>query len=54
MHKCKTKLVATLGPASSDYDTIKKLADAGMDLARINMSHGSYDEHSNKIEIIEI
>ena len=53
MHKCKTKLVATLGPASSDYETIKQLADAGMDLARINMSHGTYEEHSKKIEIIE-
>lgn len=53
MQKCKTKLVATLGPASSDYETIKELAKAGMDLARINMSHGSYEEHSKKIEIIE-
>ena len=53
MHKCKTKLVATLGPVSSSYETIKQLADAGMDLARINMSHGTYEEHSNKIDIIE-
>ena len=42
MHKCKTKIVATLGPASSDYETIKALANSGMDLARINMSHGTY------------
>lgn len=53
MHKCKTKLVATLGPSSSDYETIKKLADAGLNLARINMSHGTYEEHSKKIEIIK-
>ena len=53
MHKCKTKIVATLGPASSDYETIKALANSGMDLARINMSHGTYEEHSKKIEIIE-
>lgn len=53
MQKCKTKLVATLGPASSDYETIKQLAEAGMDLARINMSHGTYEEHTNKINIIE-
>ena len=53
MQKCKTKLVATLGPVSSDYETIKQLADAGMDLARINMSHGTYEEHTNKINIIE-
>lgn len=53
MQECKTKLVATLGPSSSDYETIKKLADAGLNLARINMSHGTYDEHSKKIEIIK-
>ena len=53
MNECKTKLVATLGPASSDYETIKEFAKAGLDLARINMSHGTYEEHSKKIEIIE-
>jgi len=53
MNKCKTKLVATLGPSSSDYETIKEFAKAGLDLARINMSHGTYEEHSSKIEIIE-
>ena len=53
MKNCKTKLVATLGPSSSDYETIKQFAISGMDLARINMSHGTYEEHSKKIEIIE-
>ena len=53
MNECKTKLVATLGPSSSDYKTIKELAMAGLDLARINMSHGTYEEHSRKIEIVE-
>lgn len=53
MSTCKTKLVATLGPSSSDYETIKKLAQTGLNLARINMSHGTYEEHSQKIEIIE-
>ena len=53
MCACKTKLVATLGPSSSDYEIIKKLAETGMDLARINMSHGTYEEHSKKIQIIE-
>jgi len=53
MEACKTKLVATLGPSSSDYETIKQFAEAGLDLARINMSHGTYEEHSKKIEIIE-
>lgn len=53
MYSCKTKLVATLGPSSNNYNTIKALAEAGMDLARINMSHGTYEEHSKKIDIIE-
>lgn len=53
MEGCKTKLVATLGPSSSDYEMIESFADAGLDLARINMSHGTYEEHSKKIEIIE-
>ena len=53
MHKCKTKIFATLGPASSDYKTVRAFAEAGLDLARINMSHGTYEEHSKKIEIIE-
>lgn len=53
MAECKTKLVATLGPSSSNYETIKQLVLAGTDLARINMSHGTYEEHKQKIEIIE-
>ena len=53
MVNAKTKLVATLGPSSSTYQTIKALVDNGLDLARINMSHGSYKEHQEKIEIIE-
>ena len=53
MDECKTKLVATLGPSSSDYETIKELVLAGLDLARINMSHGTYEEHAAKIKIIE-
>ncbi len=38
------KIVATLGPASSDYATIRALFDAGADVFRLNMSHGSHDE----------
>ena len=46
----KTKIVATIGPASSDYETIKKLIGAGLNVARINRSHGSYEEHIQVIE----
>lgn len=49
----KTKIVCTLGPASCTYDQIKKMALAGMNVARINMSHGSYEEHQGKIDIVK-
>ena len=38
------KIVATLGPASSDYDTVKKLFEAGADVFRLNMSHGTHEK----------
>lgn len=50
--KNKTKIVATLGPSSSDYETIKKLALAGVSMFRINTSHGEKEEHAEKIKII--
>lgn len=50
--RTKTKIVATLGPASNDYETIKKLIEAGTTMFRINTSHGKKEEHSEKIKII--
>ena len=38
------KIVATLGPASSDYDMIRALFEAGADVFRLNMSHGTHDD----------
>jgi len=46
------KIVATLGPASSDYQTIRDLFDAGADVFRLNMSHGSHDEIAARHAII--
>ncbi|MDQ2089786.1 pyruvate kinase [Marimonas arenosa] len=46
------KIVATLGPASSDYETIKALHEAGADVFRLNMSHGSHDETRERHRII--
>jgi pyruvate kinase len=46
------KIVATLGPASSDYDTIRALHEAGADVFRLNMSHGIHDEIAEKHRII--
>lgn len=41
----KTKIIATLGPAVASRDGIRELVDAGMDVARLNFSHGDYDSH---------
>lgn len=49
----KTKIVCTLGPASTSYDQIKKMALAGMNVARINMSHGTYEEHQVRVDNVK-
>lgn len=49
----KTKIICTIGPASSDVDTLCKLINAGMNVARINFSHGSHAEHLEKIKNIK-
>ena len=41
----RAKIVATLGPATSSYEQIKAIIEAGVDVARMNLSHGSYDVH---------
>ncbi len=41
----KTKIIATIGPATSDKDTLRKLIESGMDVVRINFSHGSHEQH---------
>ncbi len=46
------KIVATLGPSSSDYDTIRDLFDAGADVFRLNMSHGTHEEIAERHRII--
>ena len=48
----KTKIVCTIGPASEDYNTLKQLIENGMDVARLNFSHGDYKEHKERIERI--
>ena len=49
----KTKIVCTIGPASDTYEKCNELYDAGMNVMRINFSHGSYEEHYKKIEIAQ-
>jgi pyruvate kinase len=48
----RTKIVCTLGPATSDAKTIEALVAAGMDVARINMSHGVHDDHRERIRLV--
>jgi pyruvate kinase len=43
----RAKIVATLGPAVSSYENIKAIIDAGVDVARMNLSHGSHDVHED-------
>ncbi|WP_341647124.1 pyruvate kinase [Thauera sp. SDU_THAU2] len=53
MHRQRNaKLVATLGPASSDRDTIRALFEAGADVFRLNFSHGSHADHKVRFETI--
>jgi len=41
----RAKIVSTLGPATSDYETVKEIIQAGVDVARLNLSHGDYSVH---------
>lgn len=52
MQRARTKIVATLGPATSDRETIGALIRAGMNVARLNFSHGSYAEHAALIRMV--
>ena len=45
----RTKIVCTIGPASESPEKIKELLDAGMNVARLNFSHGSHEEHGKRI-----
>ncbi|ALX48344.1 pyruvate kinase [Lentibacillus amyloliquefaciens] len=48
----KTKIVCTIGPASESVGTLTELIESGMDVARLNFSHGDFDEHERRIQNI--
>src|SRR5439155_13061903 len=48
----RTKIVATLGPASSGPDMIERLFAIGMDVARLNFSHGTHEDHAGRIALL--
>ncbi len=49
----KTKIICTLGPASETENVLSALIDAGMNVARLNFSHGTHEDHAAKIAIIK-
>ena len=48
----RTKIVATLGPASSDAKTLARMIEAGLDVVRVNFSHGTAAEHGKRVELV--
>lgn len=48
----KTKIVATLGPASSSAEMVRQLFDAGVDIFRLNFSHGTHEDHQKRVKLI--
>lgn len=52
MDVTRTKIVATIGPTSSDKTTLKKMIQAGMNIARLNFSHGTHEDHANIFHLL--
>jgi pyruvate kinase len=48
----RTKIVATIGPASNNPETLVRMIDAGMDVARLNFSHGSHEQHAETAQLV--
>src|SRR4051794_6206015 len=48
----RTKIVATIGPASRDPEVLARMVEAGMDVARLNFSHGSAEEHAETARLV--
>ena len=49
----KTKIICTIGPSSQNEETLTKMCLAGMNVARLNFSHATHEEHEKKIELIK-
>ena len=50
----KTKIICTLGPAVDNEDMIRALIRTGMNAARFNFSHGSHEEHLNRLNLLSL
>ena len=49
----KTKIICTIGPASENEEVLTRMCQAGMNVARLNFSHGTYPEHEKKIALVK-
>ena len=49
----KTKIICTIGPASENEKILTEMCHAGMNVARLNFSHGTHEEHQRKIDLIK-
>ena len=49
----KTRIICTIGPATESYEMLQKMYEAGMSIARLNMSHGDHDSHAKVIQHIK-
>ncbi len=52
MTSCRTKIVCTLGPATATRETLRGVVKAGLNVARINFSHGTHEQHAETIKLI--
>ena len=49
----KTKIICTLGPSTDNYETLKEMVKAGMNVARFNMAHAEYDIGRQRMDMIK-
>ena len=52
MARRRTKIIATIGPASRDPEVLVRMVEAGMDVARLNFSHGTAEEHGETARLV--
>ncbi|MGD2128274.1 MAG: pyruvate kinase [Lysobacterales bacterium] len=48
----KTKIIATIGPACDELQTLVRMIESGMNVARLNLSHGTFDEHAERVRLV--